>query len=95
VELVVQHRFDGDGLARSYLDLVRRGHLRGSGLSGIQAAYDQWEPKDRLPGAHEIGAMVTRLPAIAEQAPRHYREPVPGPHPDYLKLVERHNRRRR
>jgi hypothetical protein len=94
VELVVQHRFDGDGLARSYLDLVRRGHLRGSGLAAIEGAYEQWEPKDRLPGAHEIGAMVTRLPNIAEQAPRHFREATGDP-PDYLRLVERHNRRRR
>ena len=29
VELVTEHRFDGDVLARSYLDLAKRGHLRG------------------------------------------------------------------
>jgi hypothetical protein len=32
VELVTEHRFDGDALARSYRDLARRGHLRGTRL---------------------------------------------------------------
>ena len=94
VELIVQHRFDGDALARSYFDLARRGHLRGTGVPAVLAAYEQWEPKDRLPGAAEIGAMVARLPAYAEQARAHYREPDAETVPDYMRLVERHNKRR-
>ena len=94
VELIVQHRFDGDALARSYFDLARRGHLRGTGVPAVVAAYEQWEPKERLPGAQEIGAMVARLPAYAERARGEYREPEEDKVPDYLKLVERHNRRR-
>lgn len=94
VELIVQHRFDGDALARSYFDLARRGHLRGTGVAAVVAAYEQWEPKDRLPGAREIGQMVARLPAYGEQAKGYFREPDVETVPDYLKLVERHNRRR-
>ena len=35
VEMVVEHRFDGDALARSYLDLARRGHLRGARIDEL------------------------------------------------------------
>ena len=95
IELIVQHRFDGDALARSYFNLVRRGHLRGTGVDDVVATYEQWEPKDRLPGAPEIGAMVARLPRYAEQARSHFRDPEAEPVPDYLTLVGRHNKRRR
>jgi hypothetical protein len=95
VELIVQHRFDGAALARSYGDLARRGHLRGTGVSAIVEAYEAWEPKDRLPGAEEIGSMISKLPAFARDARDHFREDDPAAVPDYLKLVERHNRRRR
>jgi hypothetical protein len=95
VELIVQHRFDGDGLARSYFDLARRGHLRGTSVPDIVAAYEKWEPKDRLPGAKEIGAMVARLPEYAERARGYFREPAGEALPDYVSLVTRHNARRR
>jgi len=95
VEMVVQHRFDGDALARSYSDLARRGHLRGTGVDAIVLAYEQWEAREQLPGAREIGVMVSRLPAHAERARREYRPVDEAPLPDYLKLVGRHNRRRR
>ncbi len=94
VELIVQHRFDGDALARSYFDLARRGHVRGTGIPDVVAAYEQWESRDQLPGAHEIGAMVAKLPSYAEQARAHYREPDLDAIPDYLKLVTKHNSRR-
>jgi hypothetical protein len=95
VEMIVQHRFDGDALAKSYSDVARRGHLRGTGVASLVAAYEQWEQKDKLPGAQEIGAMVARLPAYAEQARGQFREPEADPTPDYLALVLRHNKRRR
>jgi hypothetical protein len=95
VELIVQHRFDGDALARSYFDLARRGHLRGTGVESLAASYAAWEPKASLPGAVEIGAMVARLPEYAAHAREQYREPGKEPLPDYPKLVTRHNRRRK
>ena len=95
VELVVQHRFDGDALARSYFDLARRGHLRGTGAAAVVLAYERWEAKEKLPGSKDIGAMVARLPEYAERAREHYRETADEPVPDYLTLVSRHNARRR
>jgi hypothetical protein len=94
VEMVVQHRFDGDALARSYLDLVRRGHLRGTGVDSIGKAFEAWDAKDQLPGASEIGRMVERLPAHAAAAVENAGNDE-GAVPDYERLVEKHNPRRR
>ena len=93
VELIVQHRFDGDALARSYLDLARRGHLRGTGVDGLTNALASWVERERVPGAAELRAMMSRLPAMAEgaRASIHDRDVVER---DYMKLVEHHNLRR-
>jgi hypothetical protein len=95
VELIVEHRFDGDALARSYFDLSRRGHLRGTGIALLAAAYEAWEHKDKLPGARDVGGMVTRLSAYEERAKAAYRETDAEAVPDYVKLVARHNKRRK
>ncbi|HEY8041400.1 MAG TPA: hypothetical protein VIF15_16455 [Polyangiaceae bacterium] len=94
VELVTEHRFDGDALARSYLDLARRGHLRGVREEALGAALDAWLTQGQVPASDELRAMVARLPAMAEgaRASWHERE---QPMPDYEALVEGHNLRRR
>jgi hypothetical protein len=92
VELVVQHRFDGDALARSYLELARRGHLRGTGVPDLAAAFERYD--ERLPGHAELRRMIERLPQAAIAA----RESFRGEDqrlPDYLALVAHHNPRRR
>jgi hypothetical protein len=94
VELVVQHRFDGDGLARSYLDLARRGHLRGTGASDLVAAFEGWSHKERVPGALELEAMLRQLPEHAALARESFRGTSASP-PDYLGLVMAHNPRRK
>ncbi|HXX67622.1 MAG TPA: hypothetical protein VEK07_10595 [Polyangiaceae bacterium] len=94
VELVTEHRFDGDSLARSYLDLVRRGHLRGVGVDRIERALAVWLARDPLPASRELRAMVARLPVFAAGA----RSTVPAPAveiPDYVTLVRAHNARTR
>jgi hypothetical protein len=93
VELVVQHRFDGDGLARSYADLARRGHLRGTGVAELSQAFESWSPRERIPGAAELREMLERLPAHSESAQKMWREE--RPEIDYVKLVSTHNARRR
>ncbi len=93
VELVVQHRFDGDALARSYLDLARRGHLRGTGVDDIVQALEDWSHDERVPGSAELRRMVEKLPPAAEVA-REAFVVEPPPTPDYASLVGRHNRRR-
>jgi hypothetical protein len=92
VELVVQHRFDGDALARSYLDLARRGHLRGTGIDDLVAAI-KTGADDRMPGARELRVLAERLPEMAKAAKEHAKEtPCTC---DYIAMVETHNQRRK
>jgi hypothetical protein len=93
VELVVHHRFDGDALARSYLDLARRGHLRGSGAEGLIESFKAWTTEERMPGYSELVTLIARLPSLVEQAKAQYQGDGSGT-PDYVKLVAQHNPRR-
>ena len=70
VELVTDHRFDGDALARSYLDLARRGHLAGTRVEADvrHGARRAWRSQGPVPAASELAAMVSRLPGMAEIA---------------------------
>jgi len=93
VELVVQHRFDGDALARSYLDLARRGHLRGTSAADLAGALDGLEKSGKLPAARELRVLAERLPEMGAMAREHYKDtPCTC---DYVTMVESHNRRRR
>ncbi len=92
VELIVQHRFDGNALARSYMDLARRGHLRGTRIDDLAEALEGWTLHERVPGGTELRAMMQRLPAYADAARASFRAEQPAC--DYVKLVETHNSRR-
>ena len=94
-ELVTQHRFDGDALARSYHDLGKRGHLRGTKVGELATALEAWEKEATLSAKDELRVMVDRLPAYAEQATKRYVAPSESPMPDYLELVNKHNRRKK
>lgn len=94
-ELVMQHRFDGDALARSYHDLGKRGHLRGTKAGELSAALDAWQKDSAVPAKDELRVMVDRIPAYAEQASKRFVPPSDSPMPDYLKLVNKHNPRRK
>jgi len=89
VELILEHRFDADSLARSYLELRRRGCANGSGIPALRAAIDALSP--RPPAISEVEAMCT---LIEQQPPP---DPPANPPPDaprdYLALVENHNPR--
>ena len=93
VELVTEHRFDGDGLAKSYLDLARRGHLRGRPVDAIAAELEGWVALGQVPAIEELKVMVARLPAMADGARAGWRDEE-QPLPDYMALVRRHNARR-
>lgn len=94
-DLVLQHRFDGDALVRSYLELSRRGHLRGVGLDEIFTALDKW-PREGTPrgafGLDEV-QIFARREADLRAAVKNPREPVTAK-PDWIALVDAHNRRR-
>jgi hypothetical protein len=95
VELVTEHRFDGDALARSYQDLARRGHLKGTGIVALRAALDDWFARGHVPADEELRIMGSRLPEMARAAQAGQREAQPETVPDYVKLVELHNPRAR
>jgi hypothetical protein len=94
VELVTEHLFDGDALARSYRDLARRGHLRGTRIDAVQKELDDWLARGNVPASEELRRMAERLPAMAEGARTCWRE-RDQPLPDYVALAEGHNPRRR
>ncbi|HLK38163.1 MAG TPA: hypothetical protein VKU41_15480 [Polyangiaceae bacterium] len=94
VELVTEHRFDGDSLARSYLDLARRGHMRGTRTETLGPALDRWQGQGRVPASDELRTMTERLPPMAERARATWRASEKEL-PDYVSLVEAHNARRR
>jgi hypothetical protein len=94
VELVTEHRFDGDALAKSYLDLARRGHLRGRPVTAIVDELGGWIELGQVPAVEELKTMVARLPAMAEGARAGWHD-AEQPLPDYLELVRRHNPRGR
>jgi hypothetical protein len=94
VELVVQHRFDGDALGRSYLDLARRGHLKGTSAEGITEALEDWSHHDAVPGLPELRRMSEVLPEHAKLAREKYGDGK-STTPDYMALVEKHNPRKK
>jgi hypothetical protein len=94
VELVTEHHFDGDSLARSYLDLARRGHVRGKRVEPLGAALESWLAQGQVPAYEELRTLTTRLFPMAEAA-RAIRREKEDIHPDYLALVDDHNPRRR
>jgi hypothetical protein len=93
VELVTEHRFDGDALARSYLDLARRGHLKGTRTEAVGSELDAWLSKGPVPASDELRTMAGRLPLLAESARAIWRERE-ATLPDYIGLVAAHNARR-
>ncbi|MBL8719387.1 MAG: hypothetical protein JNL79_25595 [Myxococcales bacterium] len=108
-DLVLQHRFDGDALVRSYLDLARRGHVHGSGLTALAEALERWPVADSRrhsmpplssrsqgvvrPGLDEVYALGRRIDELRKAAEVAPERPAIAV-PDYLMLVRIHNRRR-
>jgi hypothetical protein len=93
VELVTEHRFDGDQLARSYLELARRGHLRGTRLDAIGEGLEAWLKMGAVPAGEELRTVQERLPRLGEAARQNWRDGEQKL-PDYLAMVDTHNPRR-
>ena len=88
-ELLTEHRFDGEALARSYLDLAKRGCILGHRLSALTDALD--EVSSAHPARAGLEYMVSKLPEFASRIVA--RKP-PHAMPDYLSIVTSHNKRR-
>src|SRR5581483_11705336 len=87
--LVVRHRFDGEGLGRSYLDLMRRGHTTGAVLPELEAALAASPPELPDHGVRAaLSEMTRRIAGYLKEPPR-VRAVRPAK-PDYLELAERH-----
>jgi hypothetical protein len=87
--LAQRHRFDGEALGRSYLDLLRRGHARGTVLPKLRealAALEQEKPEGIPWGP--LAEMVGLIEGYLQTTPRQPRPSPPGP--DYLELAARH-----
>src|SRR5882672_8353992 len=65
IDLVLDHRFDGEALGRSYLDLWRRGHLSGTGALAIGRAFADMKEMAPLPARQEIEVMCRKLEEAA------------------------------
>lgn len=87
--LVLRHRFDGEGLGRSYLDLMRRGHVSGTVLKALEEGLESFRADSPDPAVLGVLAEMTRLIGGYLQAPPVVR-PVRPAKPDYLELAERH-----
>ena len=92
IDLVLDHRFDGEALGRSYLDLWRRGHLRGTGALAIGHAFGDMKEVATLPAAREIAQMCKTLSEVAESIEK---GTIPTAPRDYIALLDRHGKRRR
>ena len=94
IEMVTQHRFDGDALARSYHDLGKRGHLAGTKVDELAPALEELE-KQSVPAKEELRRMVDMLPEFAKQAADRFVPPEETEVPDYRALVTKHNPRKK
>jgi len=89
-----ERRFDGEGLARSYVELRRRGHVRGDLGPRLREAIYSLSREATLPASAELFEMCSRIDELmpdAMTAPRVPRET----RPDYLALVLEHNPRKK
>jgi hypothetical protein len=92
-EMVLDHRFDADGLARSYLELRRRGVVHGGLVAPLREAIDAQAQGGNFPAQGELEAMCAHL---AERLPQEPPGTPPADTPrDYLALVATHNPRRK
>ena len=74
-EMVTQHRFDGEALAKSYADVAKRGHLQGTKIDKLEGAFEGYAKEAEAPARTEIRRMLDQLPSHAERASTAYVAP--------------------
>jgi hypothetical protein len=87
-ELVQRDRFDAEGLARSYLDLMRRGHVHGSLCDALGEALESARREGKVATLEELVKMCELVEGYARNPPER-REPQVETF-DYLELARRH-----
>jgi hypothetical protein len=91
-DLIAVHNFDETALARSYLDLSRRGHVSGRGIAALSAAYSELIAEGATGLGARLGAMLSGLEKLQAEITS---PAVTSLHLDYLALVRTHDARRR
>lgn len=99
-DLVLQHRFDGDALVRSFLDLAKRGHLRGTNLDVLFDALERWPRSTGSPGRGAFGldevlVLARRAEDLKRAAASSRANAETLKKPDWIALVDVANRRRK
>lgn len=90
-DLVIVHNFEQRSLARSYLDLARRGHVTGAGVGDLNQALAERLARRRAGAASELVAMLEELGQVVPRDPT----PADAPAIDYVGWVGQHDPRRR
>jgi hypothetical protein len=88
-DLVIVHNFEQRSLARSWVDLARRGHVTGAALPALQVALADRVQRRAAGAESELAAMLEELARVPLTEP-HARSAPPI---DYVKLVREHNPR--
>lgn len=96
-DLALKHRFDADALARSHLDLWRRGHVQLAPVERLSSTLARLREEDGVLASEELARMCELLREYAADPPP--RRTPALPHLDYVELARRHrggkNRKRR
>ena len=96
-EFVQRDRFDADALARSYFDLMRRGHVQGAAFGSLCTALEALKQGGALPVLAPLSRMCELLGEYLKDAPKPRAPAVPKL--DYVALAVRHrggkNRKKR
>jgi hypothetical protein len=83
--LATRHRFDGEALGRSYKDLLRRGHARGTIAPLLERGLVERAPDAARPALEEMTRLIAGYLGESPEGP-----PIPAASPDYVELADRH-----
>ncbi len=86
--LVLRHRFDGEALGRSYLDLYRRGHARGTVVPSLRAALADGRGASDRTTHEQLTQMCDRIESYLGSPPPP--RPAETALPDYEALAAKH-----
>lgn len=95
-EFALRQRFDAHALARSYHDLMRRGHVSGALVAPLERSLDSLLSSGPVPAHESLRELVSTLSSYAAAPPELIVSSTsPEPTLDYVDLARRHRRRHR
>ncbi|MCA9647675.1 MAG: hypothetical protein H6718_24340 [Polyangiaceae bacterium] len=94
-EFALRQRFDAHALARSYHDLMRRGHVAGDLVGHLEQSLAGLIASGPVPAKESLTQMVQTLAGYVERPPERIERPSDARELDYVELARRHRRRHR